>query len=163
MTDDGGRLRPLTPADAGALAAIDEALFGPGAWTRAMIAEELTAPARHYAGIDTDGGLVGYAGIALAETSQIMTIGVLTGHQGRGWGARLLTDLIDAARAARSRDVILEVRANAPVPQRLYRRFGFTPIGVRPRYYRPEGVDAIVMRLPLRSSPGPIGSEVVDA
>ena len=128
--------------------------------TDASIAEELRAPARHYVGLEHGGVLAGYAGIALAQTSQIMTIGVLATHRRRGWGAALLTDLLDAARAARAHEVILEVRAADPVPQRLYRRFGFRPVGVRPRYYQAEGADALVMSLTLITPLGPIGSEV---
>lgn len=159
MTEEAPRLRPLSGADVPALAAIDAELFGPSAWSAGMIAEELAAPARHYVGLD-DGGLVGYAGIALGHTSQVMTIGVLGTHRRRGWGAALLSDLLAAARGVRAREVILEVRAGDPVPQHLYRRFGFRPVGVRPRYYQAEGADALVMSLTLIEPLGPIGSEV---
>jgi ribosomal-protein-alanine N-acetyltransferase len=40
------------------------------------------------------------------------------------------------------------VRADNPRAQRLYLRFGFEQIHVRPRYYR-DGVDALIMRLQL--------------
>lgn len=163
MSADGPRLRPLTSADVPALASIDADLFGVSAWSAAMIAEELRAPDRHYVGLECDGVLIGYAGIALAETSQIMTIGVLADHRRRGLGAVLLTNLLEAARGARAREIILEVRASDPVAQRLYERFGFRPVGVRPRYYQAEGADALVMRLPLIAPLGPIGSEVLDA
>ncbi len=45
-------LRPLTAADVGALVALERALFGPSAWTEAMIREELAAPGRWYVGVD---------------------------------------------------------------------------------------------------------------
>ena len=47
--------------------------------------------------------------------------------------------------------MLLEVRADNPRAQQLYRRFGFEQIHVRPRYYR-DGVDALIMRLQLRRS-----------
>ena len=60
-----------------------------------------------------------------------------------GWAwARLLEE----ARARHVDDVLLEVRADNPDAQRLYERHGFTAIAVRPRYYQPDNVDAIVMR-----------------
>ena len=44
--------------------------------------------------------------------------------------------------------MLLEVRADNPRAQQLYRRYGFEQIHVRPRYYR-DGVDALIMRLRL--------------
>jgi ribosomal-protein-alanine N-acetyltransferase len=44
--------------------------------------------------------------------------------------------------------VLLEVRADNPRAQQLYRRFGFEQIHVRRKYYR-DGVDALIMRLEL--------------
>jgi ribosomal-protein-alanine N-acetyltransferase len=42
------------------------------------------------------------------------------------------------------------VRADNPVAQALYASEGFIELGRRPRYYQPDGVDALVMRLDLR-------------
>ena len=47
------------------------------------------------------------------------------------------------------RDVFLEVRADNPVAQALYRSEGFVEVGRRARYYQPDDVDAIVMKLDL--------------
>ena len=48
--------------------------------------------------------------------------------------------------------MLLEVRADNPRAQQLYRRFGFEQIHVRPRYYR-DGADAHIMRLRLGTTP----------
>jgi [ribosomal protein S18]-alanine N-acetyltransferase len=48
--------------------------------------------------------------------------------------------------------VFLEVRADNPVAQGLYASRGFAVVGRRPRYYQPDGVDAIVMRLETGSA-----------
>jgi ribosomal protein S18 acetylase RimI-like enzyme len=55
--------------------------------------------------------------------------------------------LVGEARKRGAREVFLEVRADNPGAQTLYRSLGFEQIGVRPRYYQPDDVDAIVMRL----------------
>jgi N6-L-threonylcarbamoyladenine synthase/ribosomal-protein-alanine N-acetyltransferase len=55
--------------------------------------------------------------------------------------------LIGEARKRGAREVFLEVRADNPGAQQLYRELGFEEIGVRPQYYQPDGVDAVVMRL----------------
>ncbi len=46
--------------------------------------------------------------------------------------------------------MFLEVRADNPVAQQLYASEGFAEVGRRPRYYQPDDVDAIVMKLDLR-------------
>ena len=45
--------------------------------------------------------------------------------------------------------VSLEVRADNPVAQKLYVSEGFAEVGRRPRYYQPDDVDAIVMRVDI--------------
>jgi ribosomal protein S18 acetylase RimI-like enzyme len=52
-----------------------------------------------------------------------------------------------------ARRVFLEVRADNPIAQHLYTARGFRPVGRRPRYYQPDGVDAVVMRLDLEARP----------
>ena len=68
-------------------------------------------------------------------------------------GSTLLTRLVREARVRRALDLLLEVRADNPRAQQLYRRFGFEQIHVRPRYYR-DGVDALIMRLQLADDDG---------
>ncbi len=144
-------LRPLREDDLDRVLELEAELFGSAAWPRSVYLVELTLPGRYYVAAEQDGVLVGYAGIALAEDAEVMTIGVAHEHGGRGIGAELLADLLARAREARSRRVFLEVRESNDVAQRLYRRAGFEPVGTRPRYYGDE--DAVVMRLTLR--PGP--------
>ena len=59
------------------------------------------------------------------------------------------------------REVFLEVRADNPGAQSLYESLGFEAIAVRPRYYQPDDVDALVQELvltPPRTAPA-IGQE----
>lgn len=142
-------LRPLRPNDLDRVLELEAQLFGLGAWTRGMFDDELGAPGRCYLAIEEGGRLVGYAGGLLAEESHVMTIGVAPEARRRGHGARLLGALMTEARRAGATSMVLEVRADDDGPQRLYRRFGFEPIGLRPGYYQLEGADALVMRAEL--------------
>ena len=57
-----------------------------------------------------------------------------------------------SSRSAARRDcrfVTLEVRRSNAAALRLYRRFGFRAVGVRPNYYAEDQEDAIVMLLDL--------------
>ncbi|MGY1712824.1 ribosomal protein S18-alanine N-acetyltransferase [Geodermatophilus sp. SYSU D01106] len=150
------RLRPMRLADLDAVLALEEELFAPDTWTRAMYRDELSrTDTRHYlVAVDTDGeddgAVVGYAGlIAYDDEAHVSTIGVARDRQGEGLGAALLDALLAEA-DRRSPVVLLEVRADNEVAQGLYRRRGFAEIGRRPRYYQPSGTDAVVMKREVR-------------
>jgi ribosomal-protein-alanine N-acetyltransferase len=139
-------LRDMTAADLPAVLAMEEELFAPDTWTKAMYRDELRrTDTRHYL-VAVDGAeVVGYAGlIAYPDEAHIATIGVTGARQGEGIGAQLLDTLLAEA-DTRSRVVLLEVRADNEVAQGLYRRRGFTEIGRRRGYYQPSGTDAVVM------------------
>jgi ribosomal-protein-alanine N-acetyltransferase len=145
-------LRDMTPADLPAVLAMEEELFAPDTWTAAMYRDELArTDTRHYLVAEDDAGaVVGYAGlIAYPEEAHIATIGVTGERQGQGIGAQLLDTLLAEA-DARSRVVLLEVRADNEGAQGLYRRRGFTEIGRRRGYYQPSGTDAVVMSREVR-------------
>jgi ribosomal protein S18 acetylase RimI-like enzyme len=60
--------------------------------------------------------------------------------------------LLGEARRRGITTVFLEVRADNPGAQELYRMLGFEEIGVRPHYYQPDDVDAIVMRVEVAAA-----------
>ena len=143
-------LRPMTRDDLRAVMRLEEELFAPDTWTRSMYLEELglTDTRWYLVAVDAD-EVVGYAGlIAYPEEAHIATIGVTAAWQGVGIGGALLDALLAEA-DRRSPVVLLEVRATDEATQGLYRRRGFQPIGVRPRYYPLSGEDAVVMRREL--------------
>ena len=141
------RLRPMRLADLDAVLELEEQLFAPDTWTRAMYRDELArTDTRSYLVAEDGDRVVGYAGlIAYDDEAHVATIGVARERQGEGIGARLLDALLAEA-DRRSPVVLLEVRADNERAIGLYRRRGFAAIGRRPRYYQPSGTDAVVMR-----------------
>ncbi len=154
------RLRPMTADDLPAVMVLEEELFAPDTWTEAMYRDELSrGDTRYYVvaefhleGEDDDEPepgdpvLVGYGGlIAYDDEAHVATLGVATALQGEGVGSLLLDDLLAEA-DKRSPVVLLEVRADNEVAQRLYQRRGFEEIGRRRGYYQPSGDDAVVMK-----------------
>jgi ribosomal-protein-alanine N-acetyltransferase len=96
---------------------------------------------------DDEPRLIGYAGLlAGVGEAEVLTIAVAPGHEGRGLGAVLLTELMREAARRECDDVVLEVRVDNDRAQQLYRRFGFEGVGVRKGYYQPMNIDALVMR-----------------
>jgi ribosomal-protein-alanine N-acetyltransferase len=66
-----------------------------------------------------------------------------------GHASRLLAHIIEVGRGRQCRFITLEVRRSNAAAVRLYRRFGFRAVGVRPNYYAEDQEDAIVMLLDL--------------
>jgi [ribosomal protein S18]-alanine N-acetyltransferase len=139
----------MTNEDLDSVLALELALFGAEAWSRQMLAGELTQqPAtRYYVVADDDGMIVGYAGLmAAGAQADVLTIAVATTRWGQGIGSELIAALLAEAARRRCTEIFLEVRADNARAQRLYQRWGFTEIGIRRGYYQPSGADAIVMR-----------------
>ena len=145
--------RVATLDDLAGIMALERASFPTDAWSDAMMREELASPHGWYVVVEEAGRLVGYAGLRAvrgAGDADIQTITIDRAARGRGRGRALLTELLREAERRGVRDVFLEVRADNPVAQALYLSEGFTEVGRRPRYYQPDDVDALVMRLALR-------------
>ncbi|WP_077490211.1 ribosomal protein S18-alanine N-acetyltransferase [Sinomonas mesophila] len=144
----------MAEADVPEVHALERLLFPADAWPEQMFRDELAqAQTRRYwvAEHRTPSGtrIIAYAGLmCVPPIADVQTIAVVPDFEGRGLGSALLTGLIDEARRRGAADVLLEVRADNPRAQALYRRFGFVQIHTRRRYYR-DGVDALIMQLPI--------------
>ena len=81
----------------------------------------------------------------IEDEAHIASLSVHPDYRGQGISRELLAaSLIEAIRAG-MRAATLEVRANNQIAQALYRRFGFDVFGRRPRYYRDNNEDALIM------------------
>ena len=72
-----------------------------------------------------------------------MNIAVDPSQRRRGVGPELLERMIE--RAGPDEEYTLEVRPSNAHAITLYERLGFRPAGRRPRYYRDNGEDALIM------------------
>ena len=145
-------IRELTASDLKQVMPLERDLFGHEAWLERSMLSELESSNTYYLGI-FDPELTGYAGLSTIPASfasDIQTIGITKGHQGRGLGRLLMEKLISKARALGSESVFLEVRADNEAAIGLYRSLGFEQIDLRKRYYQPSGTDALVMQLKIK-------------
>ncbi|WP_348790196.1 ribosomal protein S18-alanine N-acetyltransferase [Leifsonia sp. NPDC080035] len=137
---------------------LERATFVNDAWSERSMIAEVTGEHGYYLVAfppEDPETIDGYAGLlapAGAAEGDIQTIAVAPAARRHGLGRALMQALIGEARKRGARDVFLEVRADNPNAQTLYRTLGFEEIGVRPKYYQPDGVDAIVMRLAIPST-----------
>jgi N6-L-threonylcarbamoyladenine synthase len=147
------QLRRAAPTDLGAIMALENSIFTSDAWSRATMERDLANPQCYYLVAfrpETPETIDGYAGLFApnrAGEADIQTIAVAESSRRAGLGRVLVLSLIAEARRRGAREVFLEVRADNPGAQHLYRALGFEQIGVRVAYYQPDGVDALTMRL----------------
>lgn len=81
----------------------------------------------------------------ILDEAHIATLAVHPDFRRQGIGQRLLARALLEAVQKGSRQATLEVRANNETAQSLYRRFGFEIVGRRPRYYKDNHEDAVIM------------------
>ena len=140
-------IRNLGYSDLPQVIAIERRSF-PTPWSLAMFVLELSKPSSiclaASEGEARSGRLVGYTICSrYGDVWHVMNIAVEPSRRRQGIGATLLESLIDRAGSAET--YTLEVRPSNPTAIALYERFGFRCTGVRPRYYRDTGEDAVIM------------------
>jgi ribosomal-protein-alanine N-acetyltransferase len=97
-------------------------------------------------GMSPKAPIVGFAGMwNMLDESHITTIGVLPEYRGRGLGEILFITMMEEAKRRNVTWVTLEVRVTNHSAQNLYRKYGFTIQGRRPRYYSDNNEDAFIM------------------
>jgi ribosomal-protein-alanine N-acetyltransferase len=82
---------------------------------------------------------------APANEAHIATIAVHPEYRNRGIAKKLLRTALASAIQKGANSATLEVRAQNEIAQKLYRRFKFEVVGHRPRYYRDNNEDAVIM------------------
>ncbi len=116
-------------------------------WTRGIFNDELADPvSRSYRVGSIGNTVVGFCGLMVQlDEGHITNIAVTPARRGEGLGAELLLDAIRNAISKKVRALTLEVRVSNVAARVLYQRFGFAPVGVRPKYYRVNNEDALIM------------------
>jgi ribosomal-protein-alanine N-acetyltransferase len=148
--------RDLEPHDLAWVAEQESAIFGASAWSPALIASDFAQGLRRYRGLDVDGVLAGYAVYGFdGDAFHLMNLAVAREARGEGLSHVLMDDFLAEARRLGVAEAWLEVAVTNEAALALYRSHGFEDVRVRRRYYQPEGVDALVMRLRVTSASEP--------
>lgn len=94
----------------------------------------------------SDAPIIGFAGMwHVLDEAHVTTIGVHPSYQGRGLGEALFMNLVDETIRRQATWLTLEVRVSNYGAQQLYRKYGFSIQGKRPRYYTDNHEDAYIM------------------
>lgn len=146
-------VEPLRQRHLRAVLAIEREVY-PRPWSPSLFASELAQrDSRRYVvalaprpGWHPGRRVVGYAGVLLqAGEAHVTTVAVHPAHHRQKVATRLVLAIMEEAVALGAGAATLEVRAGNHGAQRLYRAFGFAPVGIRPGYYAETSEDALIM------------------
>ena len=155
-------IRPIIPADYGAIAALEASLFAT-AFDQARLMALQTNPVfcgfvdlvldqdqTKFTSADVFAPYIGGYLLAMMidGEAEILSIGVTPDRQRQGVGKRLLQHFFEHGTSQNMTRVVLEVAEDNAPALGLYRDFGFVAFGRRKGYYKQGNrkIDAIMMR-----------------
>lgn len=144
-------IRLATAADADTIAILEAECQGVDAWSAALVRDGVTGdlPTIQYLVAESEGAISGYAVASYAgDIAELQRIGVASHARRGGIASALLAAVAAHAPSTGADRMLLEVRADNRGALSFYAARDFVEIDRRPRYYK-DGVDAVVMRLPL--------------
>ena len=149
-----GVRRSMTTGDIDEVVALEGKAYS-FPWTRGNFIDSLAsgylAEVQHLSN-SSNGELLAYF-VAMVGVDELHLLNITVGPdwQGRGLGSELLGVAMTMGRARALTKLWLEVRESNHRARSLYRRKGFSEVGLRRGYYPAAGgrEDAIVMSLPL--------------
>jgi len=140
------RVEPMAVGDLDAVQDIERRSFRTPWPAHAYRTELETNRLAHYLVARVSGQVVGYGGMwVMVDEAHITTFAVDPDWRRQGIGERLLLALLDLATGRNAREATLEVRLSNLPARRLYEKYGFRPVGLRPRYYSDDNEDALIM------------------
>jgi ribosomal-protein-alanine N-acetyltransferase len=148
------RIEPMRLEDLPAVHAIEQASFDapwpPEAYKNDLESNRLAQYLVARIGDD----VAAYGGMWLmVDEGHIITFAVHPAWRRQHIGECLLLAFLDLALDRGAHEATLEVRLSNLPARRLYEKFGFRPVGLRPRYYSDNGEDALIMTTEALAGP----------
>lgn len=141
-------IRRMRPEDIPAVHAIDERSFSLPWPERSFKFEATENPAARAWVAEADGRVVAMLVLWLiVDEAHIATIATHPDFRRQGIGKQLLLQALRAARTEGAKLAFLEVREGNTAAQSMYFKYGFEVTGRRPRYYKDNNEDALLMTL----------------
>lgn len=114
-------------------------------WTFEILKEEIANTNSKYLVLLYDGQIVCFGGIKIIlDEANLMNIVTKKQMRHNGFANFLLNELISISKKEKCSTITLEVNENNLPAINLYKKFGFTEVGRRKKYYR-NGDTAILM------------------
>jgi ribosomal-protein-alanine N-acetyltransferase len=154
------RIRRATARDIPRLIEIAQESHSAGHWTISQYEQALTEapPRRLVLALEETDIVLGFVVAAeIAAEWELENIAVANSARRRGHADRLIGALLEALRNAVARNIYLEVRVSNEPARRLYEKWGFQTVGIRPGYYHTPPEDAIIYKKSLVTAAREIG------
>ena len=137
-------VRPMRQEDLDAVSEMENASY-PDPWSRDGFTEELGNEYALSLILEDTTGVVGYAvSLLTGEDADLVKITVTEKERRKGYGRKLLDNVITELYNRGIRNVTLEVRASNEAAIALYEHAGFVSEGVRPGFYEKPKEDAVI-------------------
>ena len=145
-----GQFRLMREDDLDSVIAIEESVY-PFPWTRGIFDDCLKVGYLCRL-LELNGKIVAYAVMSVAVgEAHLLTIVVPKDEQGKGYGKKMLNEMIQHAVNDKASTMYLEVRTSNKTAIQLYHERGFNELGIRNNYYPAENgrEDALILALDL--------------
>ncbi|ASN07072.1 ribosomal protein S18-alanine N-acetyltransferase [Virgibacillus necropolis] len=139
-------IRQMELTDIDPVVEVEKASFGTP-WSEDIFYQEVVKNQfAHYFVVEVDKKIIGYAGLwVVIDDAQITNIAIMPSYRGNKLGEKLFLFTMKQAMRLGSKRLSLEVRVSNIIAQRMYRKFGLVPGGLRKNYYTDNKEDALVM------------------
>jgi len=139
-------IRPANDGDVKPVTELDDVCFIQP-WSERSFFEEITRnDAARYVVAESNGKIVGYAGVWLvAGEGHITNVAVHPDFRRMGIARALLSSLLESSEREGVSAYTLEVRASNEEAVSLYKSLDFKEHGVRKKYYDDNSEDALIM------------------
>ena len=152
MSSGGVTFRQASALDLPIFVALDKELFPYSPWSSAQYQEEFASNTRYFVvAVDDGQRILGYAGVfspGAGVAADILTVGVVPAHRGKGIARQLMALLTDWASKNGASAMMLEVKHDNVEAIGLYQSLGYETLNTRKDYFG-HGLAALVMRKQL--------------
>lgn len=145
------RVLPMQQRHLPELAHLEQICFS-DPWSADAFSYELVNPgARFRVAESEDGQLLGYLGLHFVlDEGYIANIATAPGARRMGVASALIEDAVAFGEEMGLSFLTLEVRMSNIPAQNLYRKYGFSEVGIRKNYYQEPREDALLMTRQLK-------------
>lgn len=115
-------------------------------WSKKMIEDDFKNGLTYYIICEKENRPIGYAGMwHVVNEGHITNVAIIPEEQGKGFGKKLMEELILFAKQKHMIGMTLEVRISNKTAIHLYESLGFKAEGLRPEYYSDNRESALIM------------------
>ncbi len=144
------QVRTMRAEDVDAVVEIETEAFS-SPWRRETFAELIGRSTLEMLVMEhSEEGIVGYAVLwCILDQGELANLAIVPRMRSKGLGNRLMARVIEVARERGVETLFLEVRESNAHALELYRRFGFSQVGLRRGYYDHPREDARILKAEL--------------